>query len=266
MEYIVSGANGLVVELGNKPKIVELSGRTFNLSSLETALVFASQLEDATTYRVSSIDEALEIARIKMSEDRVARLHAIAADELQDDVTRDKALSLANQLQTRNQAHHNDNAIDYGTFEEISNTQSIPVTASVDAGAANQIVTSTAEIVTAFLGNNPLQQSDLQALIRDVYTSLSHLTLDIDQNREKPQPAVSPRRSITDDYLICLEDGKKFKSLKRHLRSKYDMSPQEYREKWGLPSDYPMVAPSYTRQRSKLAKQMGLSQAKKSTN
>ena len=76
-----------------------------------------------------------------------------------------------------------------------------------------------------------------------------------------PKPAVSVRKSVGEDYLICLEDGKKFKSLKRHLRTKYDMTPEEYREKWGLPVDYPMVAPGYSKQRSKLAKQMGLGRA-----
>lgn len=119
----------------------------------------------------------------------------------------------------------------------------------------------TTEIVAAYVGSNPVQSSELPALIRNVHESLVSLRND-QKAAEEQQPAVSVRKSITDEYLICLEDGKKFKSLKRHLRSKYDMSPEEYREKWNLPYDYPMVAPAYARQRSRLAKQMGLGQAK----
>ncbi len=124
------------------------------------------------------------------------------------------------------------------------------------------LIEMTTEIVSAYVGNNPVQGTELSALIRDVHKSLSSLS----QATSEPvalKPAVSVKKSITDEYLICLEDGKKFKSLKRHLRSKYDMSPEEYRERWGLPFDYPMVAPSYARQRSDLAKKMGLGQAKK---
>lgn len=125
------------------------------------------------------------------------------------------------------------------------------------------LVQITADIVSAYVGNNPVQAADLGQLINDVHSSLGKLVKSPEPTPEPQKPAVSARKSITDDFLICLEDGKKFKSLKRHLRSKYDMSPEEYREKWGLPSDYPMVAPSYARQRSKLAKQMGLGQVKK---
>lgn len=125
------------------------------------------------------------------------------------------------------------------------------------------LIRLTAEIVSAYVGNNPVQSADLSALITDVYGSLGKLTVEEAPAPVPQKPAVPVRKSITDEYLICLEDGKKFKSLKRHLRSKYDMSPEEYREKWGLPHDYPMVAPSYARQRSKLAKQMGLGQVKK---
>lgn len=125
------------------------------------------------------------------------------------------------------------------------------------------LIRLTAEIVSAYVGNNPVQSADLSALITDVYASLGKLTVEEAPAPAPQKPAVPVRKSITDEYLICLEDGKKFKSLKRHLRSKYDMSPEEYREKWGLPHDYPMVAPSYVRQRSKLAKQMGLGQVKK---
>jgi len=126
----------------------------------------------------------------------------------------------------------------------------------------NILIEMTTEIVSAYVGNNPVQGTELPALIQNVHESLMALN---GQQRElaEAKPAVSIKKSITDDYLICLEDGKKFKSLKRHLRSKYDMSPEEYRERWGLPYDYPMVAPSYARQRSELAKKMGLGQARK---
>ncbi|MEL6662223.1 MAG: MucR family transcriptional regulator [Pseudomonadota bacterium] len=124
------------------------------------------------------------------------------------------------------------------------------------------MINLTTEIVSAYVGNNPVQSSELSSLIQSVHDSLEKL-LEANEPQEEQKPAVSIRKSITDEYLICLEDGKKFKSLKRHLRSKYDMSPEEYREKWNLPYDYPMVAPAYARQRSQLAKKMGLGQAKK---
>ncbi|MEM7767809.1 MAG: MucR family transcriptional regulator [Pseudomonadota bacterium] len=118
-----------------------------------------------------------------------------------------------------------------------------------------------AKIVSAYVGHNPVQSAELPALIRTVFETLESLTANKAEKQEL-QPAIPVKKSITDEYLICLEDGKKFKSLKRHLRSKYDMSPEEYREKWNLPYDYPMVAPSYARQRSSLAKKMGLGQSR----
>ena len=124
------------------------------------------------------------------------------------------------------------------------------------------LIELTTEIVSAYVGNNLVQAAELPALIRDVHMSLATLN-GHSVVANVLQPAVPVKKSITDDYLICLEDGKKFKSLKRHLRTKYDMSPEEYREKWNLPYDYPMVAPAYARQRSKLAKKMGLGQSKK---
>ena len=130
-----------------------------------------------------------------------------------------------------------------------------------DTAADSFLVSLTANIVSAYVGNNSVASDDLPALIEQVHASL----FDLEQRSEKTpitKPAVPIRSSITDDFLICLEDGAKFKSLRRHLRSKYDMSPEDYREKWGLPSDYPMVAPSYARQRSELAKRMGLGQTK----
>lgn len=133
----------------------------------------------------------------------------------------------------------------------------------VDADFEKKVMIDlTAEIVSAYVGNNPVQSSELPSVIRSVHESLTMLAEPAPVVEEQ-KPAVTVRKSITDDYLICLEDGKKFKSLKRHLRSKYNMSPEEYREKWNLPHDYPMVAPAYARERSRLAKEMGLGQSKK---
>ena len=126
-------------------------------------------------------------------------------------------------------------------------------------GAA--IISHTTRIVSAYVGNNRVEASALPELIRDVHSSLSKLTRTSERSANQ-SPAVPINCSITDEFLICLEDGKQFKSLKRHLRSKYNLSPEEYREKWGLPYDYPMVAPAYARQRSQLAKEMGLGQGK----
>ena len=120
----------------------------------------------------------------------------------------------------------------------------------------------TTEIVAAYVSNNPVQSSELSNLIRSVHDTLQGLSAPAAEVTDA-KPAIPVKKSVTDDYIICLEDGKKFKSLKRHLRAKYDMTPEEYREKWGLPYDYPMVAPSYARKRSKLAKQMGLGTGKK---
>ncbi|WP_300379237.1 MucR family transcriptional regulator [Henriciella sp.] len=120
----------------------------------------------------------------------------------------------------------------------------------------------TTEIVAAYVSNNPVQSSELSNIIRNVHATLTGLSSTPVETVEA-KPAIPVKKSVTDDYIVCLEDGKKFKSLKRHLRAKYDMTPEEYREKWGLPYDYPMVAPSYARKRSKLAKQMGLGTGKK---
>jgi predicted transcriptional regulator len=123
------------------------------------------------------------------------------------------------------------------------------------------LVELAAGIVSAYVSKNTVAVSDLPGLIRDVYGSLVLLSQpQAAPSAETLRPAVSPRKSIFDDHLICLEDGKKFKSLKRHLRSQYNLSPAQYREKWGLPADYPMVAPNYARARSRLARQMGLGQ------
>jgi predicted transcriptional regulator len=121
-----------------------------------------------------------------------------------------------------------------------------------------------ADIVSAYVSNNAVSPSELTALIHNVYVALTKVDVAIVEEQVEPQkPAISIKKSITPDFIICLEDGKKFKSLKRHLRTQYDMTPEEYREKWGLPSDYPMVAPNYAVARSALAKQMGLGQQRR---
>jgi len=125
----------------------------------------------------------------------------------------------------------------------------------------SEIIEMTTDIVSAYVGNNAIAAADLPSLIQNVHRALAEVASGETVEAVEPQePAVSVKKSITPDYLICLEDGRKFKSLKRHLRTKYDMSPDEYRTKWGLPRDYPMVAPNYAKARSELAKQMGLGQ------
>jgi predicted transcriptional regulator len=124
-----------------------------------------------------------------------------------------------------------------------------------------EIIEMTAEIVAAYVENNNISTGDLPALIQSVHRALTSVASGVEAVEAAPkEPAVPVRRSITADFLICLEDGRKFKSLKRHLRTKYNMSPEDYRAKWGLAKDYPMVAPNYAKARSDLAKQMGLGQ------
>ena len=119
----------------------------------------------------------------------------------------------------------------------------------------------TTEIVSAYVGNNSVSSTDLPGLIQSIHRALSGVSQPLEAVDSAPkEPAVSIKKSITPDFLICLEDGRKFKSLKRHLRTKYNLSPEDYRARWGLPKDYPMVAPNYARARSDLAKQMGLGQ------
>ncbi|WP_205772508.1 MucR family transcriptional regulator [Microvirga calopogonii] len=121
-----------------------------------------------------------------------------------------------------------------------------------------------ADIVSAYVSNNSVPAADLPSLLNSVYSALTKTT---QGQHEEPKaellPAVSVRKSITPDAIICLEDGKSFKSLKRHLRSTYNMTPEQYRTKWNLPADYPMVAPNYAKARSELAKTMGLGQQRK---
>lgn len=129
----------------------------------------------------------------------------------------------------------------------------------VDEASKSGLMEQTTRIVEAYVGNNTMDMKDVPALINDVHQALARVSGNSSVvEREELKPAVSAKRSVMPDYIICLEDGKKFKSLKRHLRTHYNLSPEEYREKWGLPHDYPMVAPNYARARSELAKRMGL--------
>lgn len=129
------------------------------------------------------------------------------------------------------------------------------------SGDESSVIEMAADIVSAYVGNNTVSVNDLPVLIKNIHDALKGVSEGATAEPIAPQtPAVSVRRSITPDALICLEDGRKFKSLKRHLQTKYGMSPDDYRAKWGLPKDYPMVAPNYAASRSALAKQMGLGQ------
>jgi predicted transcriptional regulator len=127
----------------------------------------------------------------------------------------------------------------------------------------SKFIELTATVVSAYLSNNPVASADIPALISHVHSALARVATGGDPSGEAPKPAVSIKKSITPEHLVCLEDGKKFKSLKRHLRTQYNMTPEQYREKWDLPPDYPMVAPNYAAARSQLAKQMGLGQQRR---
>ena len=133
-----------------------------------------------------------------------------------------------------------------------------------DTTSGNDFIGLTAEIVSAYVSNNSVSAGDLPALINQVHSALSRVSSGHSEAPSEPlKPAISVKRSITPDHIVCLEDGKKFKSLKRHLRTQYNMTPEAYREKWDLPPDYPMVAPNYAAARSQLAKQMGLGQQRR---
>jgi predicted transcriptional regulator len=130
--------------------------------------------------------------------------------------------------------------------------------------ADGHFIQLTAQIVSAYVSNNSVPAGDIPALINQVHAALTRvLTGQADAPTEPLRPAVSIKKSITPEYIVCLEDGKKFKSLKRHLRTQYNMTPEQYRDKWGLTPDYPMVAPNYAAARSQLAKQMGLGQQRR---
>ncbi|MET1411047.1 MucR family transcriptional regulator [Roseibium sp. HPY-6] len=126
------------------------------------------------------------------------------------------------------------------------------------------LIDLTADIVSAYVSNNTVASTDLPSLINEVHTALQKTASASSEPEPEPlKPAVPVKKSVMPDYIICLEDGKKFKSLKRHLRTHYNMTPEEYREKWDLGADYPMVAPNYAAARSELAKKMGLGQQRK---
>jgi predicted transcriptional regulator len=130
--------------------------------------------------------------------------------------------------------------------------------------ASGNFIELTADIVSAYVSNNTVSAAEIPALINQVHGALMRVSSGQGEAPAEPlKPAVAVKRSITAEHIICLEDGKKFKSLKRHLRTQYNMTPEQYREKWGLPPDYPMVAPNYAAARSQLAKQMGLGQQRR---
>ena len=126
-----------------------------------------------------------------------------------------------------------------------------------------RLVTLTAQIVASYVSNNSVAAAELPQVIATVFKGLGQLG-SAGANESRPEPAVPPKKSVSPDYIVCLEDGKKLKMLKRHLMTAYKMTPEQYRERWNLPADYPMTAPNYAKQRSRLAKQIGLGTARKS--
>ena len=181
-----------------------------------------------------------------------------------DEICRIQKIYLADANRFEHARHHQGNKAEINQSEinknEINKTQSKedPMTDNIEQ---DNLIELTADIVSAYVSNNSIQSSDLPALISEVHIAM-HQTLGgpAEPEPEPQKPAVSIKKSVTPDYIICLDDGKKFKSLKRHLRTHYDLTPADYREKWGLPADYPMVAPNYAKARSILAKKMGLGQ------
>jgi MucR family transcriptional regulator, transcriptional regulator of exopolysaccharide biosynthesis len=133
-----------------------------------------------------------------------------------------------------------------------------------DTTANGNFIELTAEIVSAYVSNNTVPAGEISTLINQVHAALTQVSGKPGDSLAEPlRPAISVKKSITPEYIVCLEDGKKFKSLKRHLRTQYNMTPEQYREKWSLGTDYPMVAPNYAAARSQLAKQMGLGQQRR---
>ena len=131
-------------------------------------------------------------------------------------------------------------------------------------GAGKSFIDLTANIVSAYLRNNPTPAAEIPNLISQIHAALLRVSSGRSETLPEPaKPAVSVKKSVNPDYLVCLEDGKRFKSLKRHLRTQYNMTPEQYRDKWGLPPEYPMVAPNYAVARSQLAKKMGLGQQRR---
>lgn len=127
----------------------------------------------------------------------------------------------------------------------------------------DELLRMTTQVVSAYVGNNTVAETQISDVIQSVYGSLEGLGVGSNDTQTKQKPAVPVKRSITPDHIVCLEDGKKLKMLKRYLRTAYNLTPEEYRAKWGLPADYPMVAPNYAKQRSAFAKQIGLGKRKR---
>jgi predicted transcriptional regulator len=139
--------------------------------------------------------------------------------------------------------------------------------ADTPSRSSDVLIELTADVVAAYVSNNPVPAGELPNLIADVHAALGRIGGTSEQPVvDKQKPAVNPKRSVHDDYIVCLEDGKKFKSLKRHLMTHYDLTPDQYREKWGLEATYPMVAPNYAAARSLLAKKMGLGRKRKASH
>jgi len=139
-------------------------------------------------------------------------------------------------------------------------------TADAPSRNSDMLIELTADVVAAYVSNNPVPVGELPSLIADVHAALGRVGSTSEQPPvDKQKPAVNPKRSVHDDYIVCLEDGKKLKSLKRHLMTHYGLTPDQYREKWGLEATYPMVAPNYASARSALAKKMGLGRKRKTT-
>tara|TARA_A100000171_G_scaffold51455_1_gene65807 strand:- start:4837 stop:5277 length:441 start_codon:yes stop_codon:yes gene_type:complete len=127
----------------------------------------------------------------------------------------------------------------------------------------SELLSMTTDIVSAYVSNNTIDSDEIRNLVHNVYSSLNEIGTSSHPSLGRPEPSVALEDSITDDYIICLEDGKKLKMLKRHLKTAYNMTPDQYRERWGLSADYPMVAPNYAKQRSSLAVKIGLGRKRK---
>ena len=137
-------------------------------------------------------------------------------------------------------------------------------TSEAPAKNSEMLIELTADVVAAYVSNNPVPAGDLPNLIAEIHAALGRVSGAAEAPiADKQKPAVNPKRSVHDDYIVCLEDGKRFKSLKRHLMTHYGLTPDQYREKWGLDANYPMVAPTYAAARSQLAKKMGLGRKRK---
>lgn len=133
---------------------------------------------------------------------------------------------------------------------------------TAENGDSDRLLNYTMQIVASYVGHHNVPTGELPALMNTVHQGLSRLSTGAAAPEARPDPAVPVRRSVMPEYIVCLEDGKKLKMLKRHLKTTYSMTPEQYRERWNLPADYPMVAPNYAKQRSKLAKQIGLGTAR----